>query len=181
MKILSFAGFGKIEKGEIVFSSMSAQSKTVTIVEVEIAQDSEVGVNIYILVSVLLTVDGNQVPEIEFVEIVSNVGTVAPEQMEGILLNVGVTFGVIETTAVVVVAQEPEEGVKMYVPSNVLLTTEGDQVPVTELVETDGSTGEVAPEQIEETIENVGDKGVGTTFTVILKDKAHCPEVGENT
>ena len=40
-------------------------------------------------------------------------GAVAPEQIEAMLENVGIVFGVTVTESVVVVAQSPEVGVKV--------------------------------------------------------------------
>jgi len=65
--------------------------------------------------AVLLTTNGLHVPMIPFVDVVGNVGTVPPEQMVSVVpkLNVGVTFGVIVTVKVVVVAQSPAVGVNV--------------------------------------------------------------------
>ena len=49
------------------------------------------------------------------VEVVFNAGAVEPEQKEGIVANVVVTFGVTVTSAVVELAHEPASGVKVYV------------------------------------------------------------------
>lgn len=54
-----------------------------------VAQRPDVGVKVYKVVVVLLTV-GLQVPVIPFVEVVGRVGAVAPEQMGATALKVGV-------------------------------------------------------------------------------------------
>ena len=113
-----------------------------------------------------------------FVEIVGKTGAVAPEQIEDTAEKIGVTFGVIVTDKVVIVAHCPAVGVKVYVPLAELLTNE-DQAPVIAgvFVELIGKTGAVAPEQIPATAANVGD-----TFGITVTDKvvvvAHCPTVG---
>ncbi len=49
--------------------------------------------------AVLLIVAGDQVPAIEFVEVVFNAGAVEPAQKGAIVAKVGVTFGVTVTEA----------------------------------------------------------------------------------
>ncbi len=62
------------------------------------------------------TVDGLHVPVMELVDVVVRVGTATPAQMVSVVpkLNVGVTLGVTVTLNVVVVAQSPAAGVKVY-------------------------------------------------------------------
>jgi hypothetical protein len=81
------------------------------------------------------------------------------------------------TVNVVVVAQSPVVGVKVYVPVVVLLTVAGLQVPVMPLLDVVGSTGDVAPEQIAAIAVNVG-VIFGLTVTVRLAVVAHCPVAG---
>jgi hypothetical protein len=128
-------------------------------------------------VVVLSTVDGFQVPVIPLFEVVGNTGAVAPEQIAATGVNVGVIFGLTVTVNVVVVAHSPAVGVKVYVPVVVLSTVAGLQVPVMPLFEVVGSTGTVAPEQIEAIGVNVG-VIFGLTVTVNIVVVAHSPAVG---
>ena len=129
----------------------------------------------------LLTVVGDHVPVIPLVEVVGNVGTVAPSQKEPVVLkaNVGSTIGLTVTTNDAVVAHCPAFGVKIYVSPAVLLTVVGDHVPVILLVEVVGKEGTLPPEQI---VSDVPKLKVGLTgvFTVTANvcDVAHCPAVG---
>ena len=104
-------------------------------------------------------------------------GAVAPEQIGAMLENVGVVFGVTVTLKVVVVAQSPAVGVKVYVPLAKLLTVAGDHVPVMDSNEELAKTGAVAPEQIGAMLEKVG---VVFELTVTLKVAivAQSPAVG---
>ena len=88
---------------------------TVTVNVVGNAHCPAVGVNVYVPLAVLLTVDGLQVPVTALSDVVGNVGTVAPEQIFNDVpkLNVGVTFGVTVTVKLVVVAHWPAVGVKV--------------------------------------------------------------------
>jgi hypothetical protein len=61
----------------------------------------------------LLTVVGFQVPDIPLVEVVGNIGAVAPLQIAGIVANVGVIIGFTVTTIDVEVAHNPAVGVKI--------------------------------------------------------------------
>ena len=54
--------------------------------------------------TVLLTVAGLQVPVMPFSEVKGKTGAVAPEQIGGTAVKVGVTFGLTVTVNVVVVA-----------------------------------------------------------------------------
>ena len=67
----------------------------------------------------------------------------------------------------------------VYVPLAVLLTVAGDQVPVMPLVDVNGSTGAMAPEQIGATAVNVG-VTFGLTVMVMVAVVAHCPASGVN-
>ena len=64
---------------------------TVTVRVVVLAQEPAAGVNVYVPLAVLLTVDGFQVPVMPLVEVSGNTGLVAPLQMGATGLNVGVT------------------------------------------------------------------------------------------
>jgi hypothetical protein len=91
----------------------------------------------------------------------------------------GVTAAFTVTLKVVVVAQSPTVGVKVYVPLAVLLTVAGLQVPVIPLVDVVGKTGAVAPLQNAGTAAKVGTVFVFTvTFKVVVV--AQSPTVGVN-
>ena len=66
------------------------------------------------VVVVVLSIAGDQVPVIPFVEVVESVN-VPPEQIAAIGLNVGVVDGFTDTLNVVVVAHCPTAGVNVYV------------------------------------------------------------------
>ena len=114
----------------------------------------------------MLTVAGLHVPVILFVEVVGNVGAVAPEQIGSITSNVGVMLGVTVMFKVVVVAHCPASGVNVYVADVVLLTVAGLHVPAILFVDVDGSVGAAAPEQIGAIALNVG---VMLGLTVMFK------------
>ncbi len=116
-----------------------------------------------------------------FAEIFGNKGTTSPEQMDKEVPNVntGVTTGFTDTVRVVVVAQVPEDGVKVYVAEFWLSMDDGFQVPVIPFVEMDGRDGTAAPAQ---TVRKLPKLNVGTilglTVTEKLADVAHCPASG---
>jgi hypothetical protein len=91
---------------------------TVTVNVVVVAHCPAVGVNVCVPLAVLLTTDGLHVPVMLLVDVVGNVGTVAPEQIVSVVpkLNVGVMFGLTVTVNVVGFAHKPAVGVKVYVP-----------------------------------------------------------------
>lgn len=101
----------------------------------------------YVPVAVLLTVAGDHVPGMPFVDVAGSVGAVVPEQNAGICVNAGVTTGFTVMLIVVDVAQKLPFGVNVYVPEAVLLTVAGDHVPVIPLVDVAGNTGAVEPAQ----------------------------------
>jgi hypothetical protein len=61
-------------------------------------------VKVYVPLAVLLTVAGDQVPVIPFVDTAGSVGAAVPEQIAGIAAKVGVVLLVTVTSKVVVVA-----------------------------------------------------------------------------
>ena len=61
----------------------------------------------------MLTVAGDHVPVIPFVEIVGNIGTTEPEQFAATAAKVGVVCALTVTDSVVVVAHCPAFGVKV--------------------------------------------------------------------
>ena len=79
---------------------------TVTVNVVGTAHCPAVGVNVYVPLALLLTVDGLHVPVILLVDVAGNTGTVPPSQMLSVVpkLNVGVMFGFTVTVNVAVVA-----------------------------------------------------------------------------
>jgi hypothetical protein len=153
---------------------------TVTVIVSEVAHWPAVGVNVYVAVVVLLTVAGVQVPVIPLVEVVGKIGAVVPLHIGAIAAKVGVVTAFTVTFKVVVLAQSPTVGVKVYVPLAVLLTVAGLQVPVIPLVEVVGKTGAVAPLQIAGTAANVGIT-VGFTVTVKLAVAIQLPELAVKT
>ena len=75
---------------------------TVTVNVVIVAHCPASGVNVYVPLAVLLTVAGDQVPVMPFVDVVGNVGATVPEQIGFTAAKVGVTFGVTVISKVVV-------------------------------------------------------------------------------
>ena len=124
----------------------------------------------------MLTVDGNQVPEIPFGDVVAKAGAVVPKHISGIAAKLGVTIGFTLIVKVVVVAHNPAVGVKVYKVVAVLFNA-GDQVPDIPLVEIVGNGTKASPEQIAGTTAKFG---VTFGFTVIVNVVvvAHCPAVG---
>jgi hypothetical protein len=85
---------------------------TVTLKVVALAQSPTVGVKVYVALVVLLTVAGLHVPVIPLVDVVGKTGAIAPLQIAGIAVNVGVTFGFTVTDKLAVAIQLPELAVK---------------------------------------------------------------------
>ncbi len=119
-------------------------------------------------------------PVILLVDVVGNVGAVAPAHIvnEFPKLNVGVTILFTVTENVVELAQSPDVGVKVYTPEFWLSTVDGLHAPVILLVDV-GSVGTVPPVQMESEVPNVN-AGVmfGLTVTLNVADVAHCPASG---
>ena len=90
---------------------------------------------------------GDQVPVIVFVDVVGKADKVVPEQIGPTDEKIGVTFGFTVIVNAVGRAQEPADGVKVYVvvPSIDVSTDEGLQVPVILLLEIVGKIGALAP------------------------------------
>lgn len=130
---------------------------------------------------VLLTVAGLHVPATPLSEVEGRVGTLLPEHMVTLVpkLKVGVTFGFTVTSKFTGVAHKPADGVKVYVPEEVLLTAEGLHVPVIPFAELAGKEGTPAPEQIVNDVPK-SNEGVifGLTVTLKLAGKAHWPASG---
>ena len=91
---------------------------TVTASDVASAHWPGVGVNVYVPEFRLSMVDGLHVPFMPSVDVVGNVGTTPPEQIDRLVpkLNVGVMFELTVTANDAVVAHCPAVGVKVYVP-----------------------------------------------------------------
>ena len=91
-------------------------------------------------------------------------------------MKAGLSVGFTIIVKVVVVAQSPAVGVKVYVVVTVLFKA-GDQLPVIPFVEVVGRAAKVAPEHIGDTALKVG---IMFGFTVMLEVVvvAHCPASG---
>lgn len=79
------------------------------------AQTPAAGVKVYVPELLLSTVAGLQVPEIPLVDVAGKAGTIPPSQMVKAVpkVNVGVTFGVMVTVNVAVVAHWLAAGVNV--------------------------------------------------------------------
>ena len=86
---------------------------TVTVKVAVVAHCPASGVNVYVVVAVLLTVAGFQVPVIPLLEVVGRTGAASPEQIAAIASKVGVIFGSTVIVNVVVVAHCPAVGVNV--------------------------------------------------------------------
>jgi aspartate-semialdehyde dehydrogenase len=150
---------------------------TVMVIVVLVAHNPAVGVNVYVVVDEL-SKTGDQVPVIEFVDVVGKADKLAPAQIGATCVKVGVTFGFTVMVMFAEVAQSPAVGVNVYVVVDELSKT-GDQVPMISLFEIVGSAFKLAPAQIGETCVNVG-VTFGFTVMVIVVLVAHNPAVGVN-
>ena len=86
---------------------------TVTVNVVVVAHRPAVGVNVYVPVFVLSTVEGVQVPVTPLLDVVGSEGAADPLHIAGTAVNVGVTKGLTVTTTVAGVAQSPAVGVNV--------------------------------------------------------------------
>jgi hypothetical protein len=130
---------------------------------------------VYIVVDVLSKA-GVHVPVIPLFEVVGNAVSVAPEQIGGTWVNIGVIIGFTVMVIVAFVAHWPAVGAKVYTVVAVL-SNAGDHVPVIPLFEVVGNAVSVPPEQIGGTWVNVG-VIIGFTVMVIVVFVAHWPAVG---
>jgi hypothetical protein len=106
--------------------------------------------------AVLLTVAGDHVPVIPFVDVVGRTGATDPLHIGAKAANVGMIVELTVTSNVVVEPHCPGSGVNVYVPDAVLLTVAGDQVPVIPFVDVVGRAGATDPLHIGATAANVG-------------------------
>jgi hypothetical protein len=146
---------------------------TLTVIVAVVAQVPVAGVKVYVVVVVLLTA-GDHVPVMLLLEVVGRIND-PPLQIGATCVNVGVTFGFTVTDIVVVVAQAPEAGVKVYVVVDVLFTA-GDHVPVILLLEVSGSVND-PPLQIGATCVKVGITGGLTVKLYVLIKVYVSPEL----
>ena len=129
----------------------------------------------------MLTVDGDQVPVIPFVDVVVKTGTVPPEQIlsEVPKANVGVTFGLTVTLSPADSAHCPADGVKIYPPEFVLSIVVGLHDPVIPFADVVGKAGTLPPEQ---TVSDAPKLNVGAMLGLTVTEKivvvAHCPADG---
>ncbi len=127
------------------------------------------------------TLAGLHVPLIELSDVAGSAGVVPPAHIVSVVpkLNVGVTFGVTVTLNVVVVAQSPAVGVKVYTAEFWLSTVDGLHVPVMLLSDVVGSVGTVPPAHTVSEVPKLN-AGVmfGFTVTVNVVAKAQTPAVG---
>ncbi len=87
-------------------------SSTVIVNVLVVAHDPVVGVNVYVVVSVLF-IAGLHVPVIPLLEVVGNALKTSPEQIGATAVNVGTAAVFTVMVNVVVVAQDPAFGVKV--------------------------------------------------------------------
>ena len=122
-------------------------------------------------------------PVIPLSDVPGNVGTADPAQIvsEVPKLNEGVMFGLITTVKLVPFAHWPVGGVNVYVPEVVLLTIEGLQLPMIPLVDVEGRTGTLPPEQMVSEVPKAN-TGVafGITITLIVAGIPHWFGFGVN-
>ena len=121
---------------------------------------------------------GAHVPVIPFVDVVGNGLNAAPEQIEGTVVNSGITFGLTVMIIVAGTAHIPAAGVNVYVVV-FALSKEGAHVPVIPLDDIAGKGLRAAPEHIAATCTNVGVTGV-VIKTLMVVSMAHCPAVCVN-
>jgi hypothetical protein len=118
---------------------------------------------------VLSTTDGTHIPDIPFVEVGGNTGTIPPLQITRLVpkLNVGIIFGLTVTANVAFDEHWPASGVNVYVPEFKLSTTAGVHFPAIPFCDVVGKVGTLPPEQIDKLVPK---PKVGTTlgFTVTV-------------
>ena len=147
-----------------------------------VAQNPSAGKNVYVSETVLLISDGYHVPVMLFTDVNGNRGAVSPEQMVKDVpkSKVGTVLLFTVTVNVMGDAQCPGEGVNVYTPELVLLTSVGFHVPLMPFVELGFKFGMASsPAQMEMAVpkSNVGIT-FGLTVTVNVVVVAHNPAVG---
>ena len=147
-----------------------------------VAQNPSAGKNVYVSETVLLISEGYHVPVMLFTDVNGNRGAVSPEQMVKDVpkSKVGTVLLFTVTVNVMGDAQCPGEGVNVYTPELVLLTSDGFHVPLMPFVELGFKFGMASsPAQIEMAVpkSNVGIT-FGLTVTVNVVVVAHNPAVG---
>ena len=143
---------------------------TVTVYVVGVAHWPVPGVNVYVLLVVLLTTAGVQVPVIPLDEVAGKLTTAAPSQMVVLVpkAKVGATIGFTVTVNVVPATHPADVAVNTYVSDRVASTTAGDQVPVMLLVSVLGNTGTVPLLQMVRDVPN-GKPAVLIGITVVVR------------
>jgi len=133
-----------------------------------------------VVVAVLFNA-GLHVPLMPLVDVVGNGLKVAPEQIAGTAVKVGVTFALTVMTIDEVAAHCAGLGVKMYVvvPAVDVLIVAGFQVPNMPLSERVGNAGGVAFWQNGPMAVNVG-VTCAVISIFIVTDVAHCAGLGVN-
>jgi hypothetical protein len=126
------------------------------------------GVNVYVPDAALLTVAGDHVPVIPFVEVVGRIGATDPLHIGAMEVNVGMMLEVTVTSSVFVDPHCPGSGVNVYVPDAALLTVAGAHVPVIPFVDVVGSIGAKDPLQIGATAVNVGIMALVTVTSSVV-------------
>ena len=141
------------------------------------AQLPAAGVKVYVPFAVLLTNVGNQLPVIPLLDVAGKIGATLPLHIGAIAAKVGSVCGLTVTSTLAVDAQLPAEGVKVYVPLAVLLTTAGNQLPEMPLLEKAGKTGATSPLHIAAIGAKVG-VVCGLTVTSTVAVDAQLPAAG---
>jgi hypothetical protein len=127
----------------------------------------------------LLTVAGDHVPVIPFVEVVGRTGATEPLHIGAMAANVGMMVELTVTSNVVVDPHCPGSGVNVYVPDAALLTVAGDHVPVIPFVDVVDRTGATDPLHKGAMAANVGTMLEVTVTSSVFVDP-HCPGSGVN-
>lgn len=108
------------------------------------------------MVVFVLSSAGDQVPVYPLMEVVGNALNELPKHMGATVENVGVILGLTTMVWLASLVQPPEVGVKVYRVVCVLFIA-GDQVPVMELLDTNGRGFNTSPEHIDATGSNSGE------------------------
>ena len=101
------------QNGETAVKVGATFGVTVTVRLVSVAHKPASGVNVYVAVSVLLTIAGLQLPVIPSFDVVGRIGAWVPAQSGETAVKVGATFGVTVTVWLVSKAHCPTVGMKV--------------------------------------------------------------------